>query len=109
MQKFTVNYKQIYADILEKKYPEKKAECQLLLEKEYLNALDVIKINAIIFGLSPVETKDFNQKHRSYSRSDISRIMEYQRKNQLNNSQLALEFHLSKNTIIKWKALNDET
>lgn len=51
------------------------------------------------------ETKNINKKHRSYSKSDIIKILNHQKKNQLNNSQLARHFGLSRNTVTKWKRL----
>lgn len=99
------HYKKIYTDILERKYPDKKNECKVLLGKEHLSVLDVIQLNKQIFGLPNAKTEIFNQKHRSYSQSDIVEILDYQKKNGLNNVQLALHFKLSRNTVAKWKKL----
>lgn len=99
------HYKKIYTDIIERKYPDKKDECKLLLEKEDLSALDVIQLNKQIFGLPNAETEIFNQKHRSYAQSDIAEMLDYQKKNGLNNVQMALHFKLSRNTVTKWKKL----
>lgn len=97
------DYKTIYADILHKKHPEKKAECFPLLEKENLSVLDIIELNKKIFGIADKETQAENQKHRSYSKSDILSILDYQKKHKLNNIQLARHFGLSRNTVAKWK------
>lgn len=97
------NYKKIYSDILDQRFPEKKEECFHLLEKANLSALDVIKINTKIFGKTENDSRDVNQKHRSYSSSSILEILDYQKKHKLNNSELALHFKLSKNSITKWK------
>lgn len=105
MQKSGINYKQIFSDILNIKYPQKKEECLLLLQKEKLSVIDVIKINKVIFGLPDKEKAKFNQTHRSYNRSAILQILDYQKKNKLNNSQLANHFNLSRNTVAKWKKL----
>ena len=94
------NYKRIYFDILSKKYPEKKEECNSLLKKQNLSGLDVIWLNKKIFG-----TDKINQQHRSYSKSDILIILDYQQKHKLNNSQLANHFKISRNTITKWKKM----
>ncbi|MGC4128924.1 MAG: helix-turn-helix domain-containing protein [Bergeyella sp.] len=99
------DYKTIYRDILQKKYPEKKQEClPLIREKKNLSVLDIIELNIKIFGTSP-ETFEENQKHRSYSKSDILKILDYQKKHNLNNIELARHFKLSRNTVAKWKKM----
>ncbi|MBP2615218.1 helix-turn-helix domain-containing protein [Chryseobacterium jejuense] len=105
MQKSTPDYHQIYNDIINKKCPSRKEECKFLLNKESLSVLDVIELNNKIFGLSDQMTEAFNQSHRSYNKSSILMILDYQRKNKLSNSQLAKHFKLSRNTVTKWKRL----
>ncbi|WBV53792.1 helix-turn-helix domain-containing protein [Chryseobacterium gambrini] len=92
------DYKRIYSDILVAKFPHKISECQTILSKKTISVLDVIKLNTIIFGFFQE-----NQKHRSYDRATIFEILDYQKKNKLNNSQLALHFKLSRSTIAKWR------
>ena len=104
MKQAAPNYKQIYIDILNKKYSHKKAECNTILSKSIISGIDVIALNKIIFGTSK-ETNSFNQKYRCYSKADIMQILEYQKKNNLNNSQLANHFSLSRNTVAKWKRM----
>lgn len=105
MQKSSINYRQIYLDILESKFPHKKRECMSLLEKRNLSAMDVIILNKRIFGIIDKETELFNQKHRSYNENDILQILNYQNNHKLNNSQLATHFKLSRNTIAKWRKI----
>ncbi|MBB4804834.1 hypothetical protein HNP38_000106 [Chryseobacterium defluvii] len=93
------DYRVIYTDIINKKYPHKKELCSSILEKKQLSNLDIINLNTKIFGLQAKE----NQKLRSYNKSTILYILDYQRKYKLNNSQLAKHFKLSRNTIAKWK------
>ena len=104
MLKQNINYQQIFRDILDTKYPEKKKVCIPLLQKENLSAMDIVKINTKIFGISR-ENETSNQKHRSYHKSDILKILDYQKKHNLNNSQLANYFKLSRNTVAKWKKI----
>ena len=104
MLKQNINYQQIFRDILDTKYPEKKKVCIPLLQKDNLTAIDIIKINKKIFG--PNKSNEiFNQKHRSYSKSDIFKILNYQKQHKCNNSQLANHFKLSRNTVTKWKKM----
>ncbi|QES93950.1 helix-turn-helix domain-containing protein [Empedobacter brevis] len=96
------DYKQIYIDIVEMKFPEKRLECIKILEKEKLSALDVLHLNQIIFGKITLSKR---QKYRAYNKTDIMKILDFQKKHKLNNTQVALHFHLSRNTISKWKKL----
>lgn len=99
------DYKRIYQDILDKKYPDKKEECKVLLGKKELTLLDIIRLNEKIFGTADKENETFNQQHRSYDRQAITEILDYQKKNKLNNSQLANHFKLSRNTVAKWRKM----
>ncbi|MFY7845263.1 MULTISPECIES: transposase [Chryseobacterium] len=98
------NYKQIYNDLLMEKYPQKKQLCESLLLKDELSFMDVIKLNNLIFGNN---NNSVNQKFRSYNKESIMEILEYQKKNNLNNHQLASHFKMSKNTVSKWKKLHE--
>ncbi|WP_300690736.1 helix-turn-helix domain-containing protein [Chryseobacterium sp.] len=97
------NYKRIFEDIIKMKYPYKEKECRNTLNKEELSSLDIINLNQKIFGFESPKTQKFNQAHRSYNKEDMIAILEYQRKNKLNNSQLAIHFKMSRNTIAKWR------
>lgn len=93
-------YHRIYTDLIIKKYPEKIEECKNILSKKELSFLDIISLNEKIFG----NNKEFdNQRLRSYNEDAIFRILEYQKKHNLNNSQLAIHFKLSRNTVARWK------
>ncbi len=96
------DYKNIYTDILHQN-PHKMEECRSFLNKKEWSVLDIIELNRRIFGTPDKETFAENQKHRSYSSTDIFRILDYQRQYALNNSQLAIHFSISRNTIAKWK------
>ncbi|SDQ15091.1 hypothetical protein SAMN05421664_0753 [Chryseobacterium soldanellicola] len=97
------NYKRIYNDMITRKHPEKQEQCRSILGKEDLSMLDVIKLNDIIFGIKDKQTVIFNQMHRSYDENTILEILSYQHKNNMNNTQLANHFSLSRNTVAKWK------
>jgi DNA-binding transcriptional regulator YiaG len=97
------NYQSIYKDMIEQKFPDKLDDCKKIIEKASLCALDVILLNKIIFGEKVQETERFNQRHRSYDEKSIIKILDYQKKHELNNIQLARVYKLSRNTIAKWK------
>lgn len=42
------NYKQIYIDIIDKTFPQKKEECDKILSKTRISTIDVIVLNKII-------------------------------------------------------------
>lgn len=94
------DYRRIYTDIISLKYPLKFKICGKILSKHSLSKIDVIALDKLIFG----EVSE-NQKYRSYDKKTILKILDYQKKNNLNNVQLALHFKLSRNTVTKWKKL----
>lgn len=98
------DYKRIFMDIIERKFPDKKDEYLSILNKENFSVIDIIEINKKIFGNNE-KNLTFNQKQRSYSKSDILKILDFQKKNKLNNIQLAIHFKLSRNTVGKWKKI----
>ncbi len=100
-----VNYKRIYFDILTKKFPGEVEKFRDFFKKEELSGLDIIELNDRIFGKGDEETKKFNQKHRSYSRKTILKILDNQKKHRLSNSEVAKEYNLSRNTLAKWKRI----
>ncbi|MDM1553612.1 helix-turn-helix domain-containing protein [Chryseobacterium indologenes] len=105
MEKKIPNYKRIYTDIILEKYPEKFETCRTILNKNFLSALDVIKLNKMIFGFEDVRVKEFNQKHRSYDELTILEILKFQKENGYNNSQTAIQFKISRNSLAKWKKI----
>lgn len=104
-QQLMPDYRMIYYDILSNKYPERMDEFKNLLEKPTLSVLEILQINQKIFGKVDKSVERFNQRHRSYSSNDIFEILEYQKKNNMSNMQLANHFKLSRNTVAKWKKL----
>lgn len=103
------NYRKLYADMIRDKYPEKVSECASCFEKEEWTALDVIRINEKLFG-SQKRKSDLkvDRAHRAYDIASIRDILAHQRKDRLNNKQLAVEYGLSRNTVAKWKKLFQE-
>jgi len=96
------NYKKIYYDIIHKLHPSKYIDCKPILEKEVLSEFDIMEINQRIFGKDKDSAKR-NSMHKSYCIDTAMKILEYQKENHLNNSQLAIHFGMSRNTIAKWK------
>ncbi|PXW12929.1 hypothetical protein C8D70_11021 [Chryseobacterium sp. CBTAP 102] len=101
MENKSPHFKIIFLDILNEEFPEKIQECSTILAKDSLTSLDVLVLNKIIFGQSK-NLKDKNV-YRSYTLEDIKYILNYQKKNNLNNSEVCIIFGTSRNTIAKWK------
>ena len=99
------NYKRIYSDIIDHKFPHKKAECEKLMKKKILSAIDIMELNKRIFGTQDQNIKKMNQKLRSYNPSDILRILDYQKSHRMNNLEVAEHFGLSRNTMTKWRRI----
>lgn len=97
------NYKQIFIDILDIKFPEKRKFCEKILNKKNLNTLDIIELNQIVFHRSGLDENISNAKHKSYDVAAKQQIISYQRKFKLTNTQAANHFKLSRNTIAAWK------
>ncbi|WP_294207242.1 helix-turn-helix domain-containing protein [uncultured Chryseobacterium sp.] len=101
----TPNYKRIYMDMIAIKYPEKAPLCNHILNKKTMEIMDIILLDKIICGKKHETDLQFDQKLKSYDKKTIFEILDYQKKNRLNNSQLAKHFKLSRNTVAKWKKL----
>lgn len=99
------NYKAIYLDLIRKKHPSKLKDFEPYLRKGSFSSLDVIQVNELLFSKRCKKIKQFDQQLRSYKEIDIIEILEYQKRNHLNNIQLAQKFKLSRNTVSKWKKL----
>ncbi len=99
------DYHRIFNDIIIKKCPEKQNIFKEILSKPQLSALDILEINRKIFGISDKETERFNQLHRSYNEESILVILNYQKRHNLSNNQLAKHFKISRNSVAKWKKL----
>ncbi|WP_300674732.1 helix-turn-helix domain-containing protein [Soonwooa sp.] len=97
------NYNKIYSDLIQHKFPERISEFSSIFNgKQRLSTFDVITLNQKLFGKIDDDT---NQKLRSYSKNDIIEILNYQKKNNMNNSEMANYFKISRNSIAKWKKL----
>lgn len=100
------DYKQIYMDILREKFPEKLIDCKIKSKLEKLQtAIDVVRLNQLIFEETDFTVECKNQRLRSYDEESILNILSYQKKNDLTNLQVSDHFKISRNTITKWKSI----
>lgn len=96
------NYRNIYFDYIQKNTPEKIGLYEFFFRKKEITSLDVIKINKLLF---PKPSLLNDNKYKSYDKKTIYEILDYQIKNNLNNTQLSLHFNISRNTIAAWKKM----
>ena len=101
--KIVPDYKKIYSDLVREYFPDQVETFKPLLDKTKMSSIDIIKISEKILLIKNGNKRQERQKYRSYSMSDIIQILEFQKSNKLNNTQLALHFKLSRNTVAKWK------
>ena len=94
----SINYKKIFQDILELKFPENKELYTIVSEREINNSYDVLSLNRLIFG-----NENKENKHKSYDPSTITKVLKYQEENNLSNIETARKFNLSRNTVSAWK------
>ena len=97
------NYKNIYLDIISKKFPSKTDTYEKILSKKILSNYDVIVLNKELFPNAKNQTE--NQKLKSYTKETILKILDYQKVKKLNITELARHFSISRNTIAKWRKI----
>ena len=97
------NYKNIYLDIISKKFPSKTDTYEKILSKKILSNYDVIVLNKELFPNAKNQTE--NQKLKSYTKETILKILDYQKDKKLNVTELARHFSISRNTIAKWRKI----
>lgn len=97
------NYKNIYLDIISKKFPSKTDTYEKILSKKILSNYDVIVLNKELFPNAKNQTE--NQKLKSYTKETILKILDYQKAKKLNVTELARHFSISRNTIAKWRKI----
>lgn len=98
MMKTRPNYHKIYEDILKSK--------GLNLNRpmpEFDKNIEVIKFNNSISDNKNDENFKENQLSKAYDEKSILEILQYQKKHQISNSELAKIYNLSRNTVARWK------
>ncbi|GEN74043.1 helix-turn-helix domain-containing protein [Chryseobacterium lathyri] len=96
----TPNYQKIYQDLLKFKGLDKEITIPKL-EK----SIDIIRFNDLISKRQKEKRSEITQHAKSYDEESILMLLRYQKKNNLNNTQLANEFRLSRNSVSKWKKI----
>src|SRR5690554_7120233 len=81
------DYVRIYKDLIKMKFPEFLDEFEELLQKEELNFFEITRINKILFGKKNRDQKSLEQKYKAYDKATILKMLRYQKKHGLNNTQ----------------------
>lgn len=99
------DFKLIYTDIINEKFPEKINDPLIRNKLNALNtAVDVLKFNILVFGESEYTILSKSQRLRSYDEASIREILDYQSKNKLTNTETGNHFKISRNTIARWRS-----
>src|SRR5690606_12509075 len=103
-KKRSPNYGNIYKDLFRMRYPQYYKEFKSLLDKEELNYFDIQRTHNRLLKEN-VHLKKENQKYKAYDKETILKMLHYGKINNLNNTELAKHFNLSRNTVTKWKKM----
>ena len=95
------NYQKIYKEITERFHQDKIQEIKPYLNKKQWNTLDVMSVNNILTDENEIQDKD--RIHKAYDEQTINAILQHQKEFELNNSELARYFKISRNTVLNWK------
>jgi len=96
------DYRRIYQELIQQKFPESFPEYEQFLKKEHLSFFEIKLLNEKLFGIKTKEQQAQEQRYRAYDKQTILRILRYQKEYELNNVQLAKHFKLSRNTVSNW-------
>lgn len=99
------HYVKIYRDLVRMKYPQHWEDVKELFEKDELSYFEIERLNKKLFQTNSPNKEQLQQKYKAYDEKTITQILLYQKKNNLNNLQLAKHFKLSRNTVAKWRKI----
>ncbi|MGG5208130.1 helix-turn-helix domain-containing protein [Chryseobacterium sp. MIQD13] len=98
------NYTKIYLDIVKYKGKEELLTEKLKQKIQNLKTVkDILTLEKELFGTAPCKHHIENQKLRCYDEATILQFLKEQKIHNLNNSTLAKKYHISRNTVSKWK------
>lgn len=98
---FSPNYKVIFEDLAKERYKDLVPKYIQQRIESLNNHLDVLELNKLIFNQN-YSSKETAQM-KAYDRASIEKVLQTQVKYNLSNREIATMFHLSRNTVAKWK------
>lgn len=99
------HYVKIYSDLVRMKYPQHWEDVKELLVKDELPHFEIERLNKKLFQTNSPNKEQLQKKYKAYDEKTIMQILLHQKKNKLNNLQLAKHFKLSRNTVAKWRKI----
>jgi hypothetical protein len=99
------NYTKIYKDLIAyRKLYDRMTPAIADRINNIKTAKDILDIENYLFGnMTGENEQNINQQLKSYDEESIREILNDQKKNNLNNTQLAIKHNLSRNTVTRWK------
>ena len=103
-----VNYISLYTDFInDNNSLQNKTKIKLLKHinnQQELSVKKIIKINSIIKNdIASGKNNKKTQQLKAYDYDFVQQTLDYQKKYNLSNNNISIEFKLSRNTIAKWK------
>ena len=95
------DYYKIFKDMVVQEFPGKINEIEKL-KKNNPTVFDIFSVNEKLFDTKTEKQKKIQQKYRVYNEHTVISILRFKRKKNMNISQLAVHFNISKNTLKKW-------
>lgn len=97
------HYSRIYRDLIALKFPNHLHEFQEFIVKDNLTDFEIEELNKRLFKIKSKEQNKLLQRYKAYNEKTIMKILRYQKKHQLTNTQVAGHFNVSRNTITSWR------
>ena len=97
----TPDYLLIFQDLAKERYKDLVPNHIQERIENLNNHLDVLEVNKLIFNQN-YSSKETAQM-KAYDRASIEKVLKIQEKDSLSNREIATMFHLSRNTIAKWR------
>jgi len=101
------DFGRIFREIAQKKKHSESVIGHIVNIEEW-NSLNVIKVSEKIGEKPRGKNLKLNRKHRAYDEQSVKEILNYQKINNLNNSEMMRLFNISRNSIAKWKKMFSE-
>ncbi len=104
-----INYKTLYLDFFRDSELLPKSIKQQLIKKleedQILSFRTLIHLNTIITENTLQPCNKDSACLKSYDRTFIKDVLDFQKKNELSNVEIALRFKLSRNTVSRWRKI----
>jgi hypothetical protein len=98
-----VDYKKIYLSIIEQNFSDMLNNSEVMYKLNNLKtSIDILEFNKYLYELNNQKT-DLDFRLKSYMEEDILKILRYQIKHKMSNSEISQKYRISRTTIITWR------